>query len=63
MLKRIKKIWKLSKKDITSIDTLYENINAIPDEDTTAIFISQGSNEEYKDYENEQKGIKGIFNL
>jgi hypothetical protein len=35
----------------------------LPDEDTKAVFISEGSAEEFKDYQNENKGIKGIFGL
>lgn len=67
MLKRIKRLWQLAKKDKASIDEFMKltdkELMELPDEETKAVFISQGTNEEFKEFENEKKGIKGIFGL
>ena len=66
-IKQLRRLWTLAKKDETVMDEFMKlsskEIMELPDEETKAIFISQGSNEEFKEYENEQKGIKGIFGL
>lgn len=67
LLNKIKRLWKLSGKDPKALEELLqftdEQIINLPDEDTKAVFISEGSAEEFKDYQNEKKGIKGIFGL
>jgi len=67
LITKIKRLWKLSGKDPKALEEFMqlsdEEIMDLPDEDTKAVFISEGSAEEYKDYQNEQKGIKGIFGL
>ena len=67
LINKIKRLWKLSGKDQQSLEDFMKlsdkEIMDLPDEDTKAVFISEGSAEEYKDYQNEQKGIKGIFGL
>jgi len=58
-------MWKLSQKDPEILNNLTEEqIEAIPDAgDGKAVFIPLGSEEEFKQFENEEKGIKGIFGL
>lgn len=67
IITKIKRLWKLSSKDEKSIEEFMKlsdkEIMELPDEDTKAVFISEGTAEEYKDYQNEKKGIKGIFGL
>jgi len=67
LLAKIKRLWKLSSKDQQSLEDFMKlsdkEIMELPDEDTKAVFISEGSAEEFKDYQNEKKGIKGIFGL
>jgi hypothetical protein len=67
LLAKIKRLWKLSGKDQQSLENFMmltdKEIMDLPDEDTKAVFISEGSAKEYKDYQNEKKGIKGIFGL
>ncbi len=62
---RIKRLWKLSKKDSKAIeDLLDEQINSLPNEDEKAFFIGQGTEEEYKEFQNEEKfGVKRIFDI
>lgn len=40
-----------------------KEIMQLPDADEKAEFIGPGSNEEFKDFEDEQKGIRGIFGI
>lgn len=64
LITRVKRIWKLSKKDKTSLDKLTnEQIDALPDEDTRAVFISEGTHEDYEEQVKEDKGLKGIFGI
>ncbi len=65
MLKRLRRMWNLSQKDPEILNNLTEEqINQIPNVgDGKAEFIPQGSEEEFKQFENEEKGIKGIFGL
>lgn len=65
MLKRLKRMWSLSQKDPEILNSLTEEqIKAIPNAgDGKAVFIPQGSEEEFKEFENEEKGIRGIFGL
>jgi hypothetical protein len=67
LINKIKRLWKLSGKDPKSLEEFMKlsnkEIMELPDEDTKAVFISEGSAEEFKDYQNENKGIKGIFGL
>lgn len=67
LINKIKRLWKLSGKDPKSLEEFMKlsdkEIMELPDEDTKAVFISEGSAKEFKDYQNENKGIKGIFGL
>lgn len=62
MLKRIKRLWQLSKRDKKLVDKLtLDEIVSIPLEgDEKAEFIGEGTQEEY---EEQQKKDKGLFNL
>lgn len=67
-IKQLKKLWALAKKDKAVMDEFMKlsskEIMDLPDEDQKAVFISQGSNEEFKDYENEKKfGVKKLFGI
>ncbi len=68
MLKRIKRLMELSKKDPAALKRLEglsdEQVATIPEAgDGKAVFISQGTEEEYREYEKEKRGLKGIFGL
>ncbi len=64
LIKRIKKSWKLAKKDDDALFALTDKqLMEIPDEDTKAVFIGAGTEKEFKEFENESKGLKGIFGL
>ncbi len=67
-IKRIKKMWKLSKKDPDVLEEFMKlsdkEIMDLPDEDTKAIYIGLGDEKEYIEFENEKKfGVKNIFNV
>jgi len=59
MFKRLKNLYKLSKKDQKILDKLTdEQIDLIPDEgDGKAVFFGEGSEEEFKEQELEDKGL------
>ncbi len=63
MLNRIQKIWKMSNKPMEVIDSLYdEKIDALPNEgDGKAVFFSEGTEEEYNDFKQEEDGTKLSF--
>lgn len=68
ILNRLKRLWKLSKKDAESLEAFMKlsdrEIMDLPDEDQKAVFFSPGSEQEYKEFENEKKfGVKKIFDL
>lgn len=67
LINKIKRLWQLAGKDKDSLEEFMKlsdsEIIDLPDEETKAVFISEGNSEEFKDFENEQKGIKGIFGL
>ena len=66
-IKQLRRLWTLAKKDETMMNEFMKlsskEIMELPNEDTKAVFISEGSQKEFKEFENEQKGIKGIFGL
>lgn len=67
-IKRIKRAWDLSTKDPLTLEKLgslsQHEIDRIPEVgDGKATFIGEGSEEEYKDQQNADKGLKGIFGL
>ncbi len=64
MLKRLKHLWKLSKKDPELLEGFTEEVlKQVPDMDGKAEFLGEGTQEEYLEYEKEKKGFKGIFGL
>jgi len=66
MFQRIKKIYKLSQKDPKAIESLTdEQIDNLPDVgDGKAVFFGEGSEEEFKRQEEEDKGfISKVFGL
>lgn len=66
MLKRIKNMWQLSKKDPQKVEELLStDIEKLPDEgDGKAVFFDEGSQEEYEDLQREDKfGVKKLFGL
>lgn len=64
-IKRLRKAWNLAAKDVTRLDSLTDKqIDALPNTgDGNAVFISSGSEQEYKEFEKEEKGFKGLFGL
>lgn len=68
MFKRLKRLYQLSKKDKNSLDEFMKltdkEIDNLPDENQKAIFIGTGTDEEYKEFENQEKfGIKKLFGI
>jgi len=65
MLKRIKRLWKLSKKDPKALDALTgKDIEKLPNVGNgKGVFISEGTEKDYDDMIKEEKGFKGIFGL
>lgn len=71
MLKRLKNLWKLGEykiQDSVVSDPLLANettklIRDIPLGDGKAEFLGVGTEEEYKEQEKADKGLKGIFGL
>ena len=66
MLKRIKNIWALSKKDLKVIESLTkEDLAYIPETgDGKTVFFGEGTTEEYEDLQRKDKfGIKKLFGL
>lgn len=68
MLKRLKRLIQLSKKDPKALEKLEslteEQIAIIPEAgDGKAVFIGPGTEEEFKEQEKEDKGLKGLFGL
>jgi hypothetical protein len=65
--KQLKRLWQLARKDKVAMEEFMKlsdkDMMDIPNEDEKVVFIGQGTQEEFKDFENEQKGIKGIFGL
>jgi len=65
MFKRIQNILKLSGKDPKAIEELtQEQIDSIPEMgDGKAVFFGEGTEAEFKQQQNDDMGIKGIFGL
>lgn len=67
IFKRTKRLWKLSKKDPEALEDFMnlsdKQIMDIPDEDQKAVFLGEGTQEEFKEQQREDKGFKGIFGL
>lgn len=63
LIKRIRRTWQLANKDHETVDKLMVDIDTIPDEETKAVFLGQGTVEEYEEQLKEDKGFKGIFGL
>jgi general stress protein 26 len=65
MLKRIKRLWQLSKRDNKLVDKLTLNeIVSIPLEgDGKAQFIGEGTREEFEEQEKKDKGLFNLFKV
>lgn len=63
MLQRLRKLWALSKKDTKSLDSIsLEDISKLPDAgDGQAVFLSEGTEEDFKKFDKKQKGLYGLF--
>ena len=66
IIKRIKRMYQLSKKEPEALKKLEnltdEQLDFIPDEgDGNAIFIGEGTQEEFKEMIEEDKGFKNLF--
>ncbi len=70
-LKRLNKLWKLSKDVNSKVNVAPEGIELgklkemldVDLGDGKAEFLGEGSEEEFKDQQNEDKGYKGIFGI
>ncbi len=71
MFKRIKNLWNLSQykpsqESVFDFNTK-ENVSKVTlqkdEPEVKAEFFTEGSEEEYKEFEREQQGIKGIFGI
>lgn len=65
MLKRIKRLWQLSKRDKKLVDKLtLDEIVSIPLEgDGKAVFIGEGTQEEFEEQEKKDKGLFNLFRV
>lgn len=64
LFKRINRTWELSKKDPKALAELtQEQIDSIPDEDTQAVFLGEGTHEEWLKQERADKGLTNIFDI
>jgi len=65
MIKRLRRLIKLSKKAPEAIDALTdEQVDAFPDApDGQAVFIGQGTEADYAEQEREDKGFKHLFGI
>jgi hypothetical protein len=69
MFKRIRKLWKLTKKDDKALDEFMKlsdkEIMALPDEgDGKAVFFDAGYEEEFNELEHKKKfGVKKLFGI
>lgn len=65
MLNRLKKAWMLAAKEPEAIAKLTkEQIQQLPNiGDGNAVFFSEGSEEDFREDEREDKGLKGLFGL
>jgi len=70
MLKRIKNLWELSQYKPTVTEALVSDglteRQITLEKDTPPVkaeFIGVGTEEEYKEFEREQEGLKGIFGI
>lgn len=66
MIKKIKRLWKLSNKKPEDIDLLLElkdkEIDLFPDEGNgKATFFSEGTDEDFDEYEKENKGLAAFY--
>jgi len=73
-LKTLKKAWEVTKtldlvkpkldgdKEL-SMEEIKDILNDVPLGDGKAEFLGEGTHDEYKDFVNESKGLKGIFGL
>ena len=65
MFKRIKRIIELSKKDKKALDMLEnltpEQLAEVPDEEDKAVFFSQGTEQDFIEFEREETGLKGWY--
>lgn len=71
ILKRLKRIIDLSKKDPKALEILEnltpEQLNAVPEAkeegDGKAVFIGEGTHEEFIEHEKEESGLKPWYDL
>lgn len=66
LIQRSKRIWQLSKKDPDLVDALIEQeIQDIPDvpSDEKAVFLGEGTHEEWLKQEREDNGLTNIFDI
>lgn len=62
MLKRIQRLWKLTKKDPRKLDLLIDApesvVNAIPDEEQEGVFFPEPTQKDFEDQQAEDSGMK-----
>lgn len=70
MLKKIKRLWKLAGKDPKALEILEslteEQLKAVPDisdGDGKAVFFTEGTHEDFIEFEKEESGMKKWFDL
>jgi hypothetical protein len=68
MIRRIKNLWNLSQykpeREASPVGTVSSRINLVKDTPPVkAEFISTGTQEEYEEFQREEKGFRGIFGL
>lgn len=68
MIKKLKRLYELSKKDPEALRVLEnlteEQLAIVPDEgDGKAVFFSEPSEEDYKEFKKEEEGMKPWYDL
>jgi len=62
MLKRLKKLWLLSKKNTEVLDDIsLDEIKKLPDEDVE--FMRYGTEAEYEEFKKEETGLKKAYDM
>ena len=66
MFKRVRRLWELTKKDpqaLAKLESLsVEQLNEVPEAgDGKAVFFSEGTEEDFIEFEREQSGMKGWY--
>lgn len=64
ILKRTKRMWELANKDTKALEELtQEQVDGLPDDDQQAVFLGEGTHDEWLKQERADKGLTNIFDI